>query len=120
ERFGAGISAHPLFPNRTNVAFARVQPGDSIEAVVYERGVGITQACGSGACAVAAAAVRRATWARDTPAPVRLPGGVLTITVGADDALTMEGEAVFVFAGALELDRFGVPDPGRPDPGAEP
>jgi diaminopimelate epimerase len=98
ERLGAALERHPAFPQRVNVSFARPVPG-GFDVVVWERGVGITRACGSGACAVGAAAVRRRRAAVGEGMRVALPGGVLIITVDPDGAVTMEGEAARVFAG---------------------
>lgn len=100
QRHGAELERHPGFPRRVNVGFAR-RHGDDIAAVVYERGVGITQACGSGACAVATAAV----WLGLAPAAssvrVLLPGGPLVVTVDTAGEVTMEGEAMRVFSGEV-------------------
>lgn len=95
---GAGLERHPVFPNRVNVSFVRDE-GDVLRAVVYERGVGITQACGSGACAIGAAAVREGRRQVGAPMRVALPGGELRITVDPGGELFMEGEAQIVFTG---------------------
>jgi len=90
RRWGAGLEGHPLFPNRTNVQFARVRAPGQIDAVVWERGAGETMASGSSACAVASAAVRTGR----TPAgevSVHMPGGVLEVHVGLDWQLTLTG-----------------------------
>jgi diaminopimelate epimerase len=86
-----------------NVGFAR--PGrDGIDLVVWERGAGLTDACGTGACAAAVAAVRRGDFPPGRPIAVRLPGGALEITVGADlERVTMRGPAERVFAGETDL-----------------
>jgi diaminopimelate epimerase len=99
--YGPELERHRLFRNRTNVTFARAT-GDGFEAVVHERGVGITEACGSGASALGAAAVRTDQWERGEPMTVRLPGGSLTVTVDADDTVALEGPAVRVFAGEVD------------------
>jgi diaminopimelate epimerase len=70
---------------------------------VYERGVGITQACGSGACAIGAAATERGLWPAARPMEVRLLGGTLAITVEVDGTIWMEGEAMRVFIGEVSL-----------------
>ena len=90
-------------PGGVNVGFAR--PGArGIDLVVWERGAGLTDACGTGACAAAIAAVRRGDARPGTPVEVRLPGGALQITVGDDLArVTMKGPAERVFAGETEL-----------------
>jgi len=97
---GPVFEGHPAFPQRVNVSFARATP-DGFESAVFERGVGLTRACGSGAVALAAAATRLKLWPVGTPMQVHLPGGPLTITTSADGELSMEGEAVHVFDGQV-------------------
>ena len=86
RRGATGRCSRPpsAFPNRTNVEFARVRPSGEIDLVVWERGSGITMACGTGACAtvVAACLEERLPPGRETP--VHLPGGPLSITVAKD------------------------------------
>ena len=86
-----------------NVGFARPRAG-GLDLVVWERGAGLTDACGTGACAATVAAVRRGDVRPETPVEVRLPGGALTISVSADLArVTMRGPAERVFAGEAQL-----------------
>jgi len=99
EHLGPRIATHPAFPRGTNVEFAFVQ-GDGIDLVVWERGVGITMACGTGACAAAAVACEKGLAAPGKPVTVRLPGGRLEVTVGDDGRTTMRGPARRVFSGA--------------------
>ena len=95
---GAALQAHPAFPESVNVGFAQVDARDRIRLRVYERGVGETLACGSGACAAVAILVRRGRVDRDVV--VALPGGELRIGWHDDNApLTMSGPATFVFEG---------------------
>ncbi len=106
ERFGPELERASVFPNRANIEFARIA-GGQIDLVVWERGCGITLACGTGACAtVVAAAVEE----RKTPGgeiPVNLPGGTLFITVAPDySGVRMRGPAVTVFQSELDLARF--------------
>jgi diaminopimelate epimerase len=90
-------------PGGVNVGFARPGPG-GIDLVVWERGAGLTDACGTGACAAAVASVRAGAAKAETPVEVRLPGGALEITVGADlTRVTMRGPAERVFAGETDL-----------------
>jgi diaminopimelate epimerase len=90
-------------PGGVNVGFARAG-GGGLDLVVWERGAGLTDACGTGACAAAVAAVRRGDVRPDAPVEVRLPGGALRITVSADLArVTMRGPAERVFAGEADL-----------------
>jgi diaminopimelate epimerase len=100
ESLGPRISKHPDFPRGTNVEFALVA-GDGIDLVVWERGVGITMACGTGACATAAVAVRNGLVSRGAPIAVRVPGGRLDLTVDATGRVTMTGPARRVFSGML-------------------
>jgi diaminopimelate epimerase len=87
---GPRIEVHPLFPDKANVTFAQVIARDDVKARVWERGVGLTQACGSAACATLVAASRLGLMARN--ATVRLPGGELAIEWRAsDDRVMMTG-----------------------------
>jgi diaminopimelate epimerase len=126
---GRRIERHPLFPNRVNVEFVRMEADGSASMRVWERGVGETQACGTGATAVGAACVRLGL-AR-SPVRVRLPGGDLTIeavapgaagapapdavapgAAGAGLRVFMTGPAEEVFTGRLSADllrRLGWP-----------
>ncbi|MBC7293136.1 MAG: diaminopimelate epimerase, partial [Thermoleophilia bacterium] len=79
---GPLLENHPLFPQRSNVEFIRVENDGSVRMRVWERGVGETQACGTGATAVAAACVRLGI--ATSPVLVHLPGGDLTIEVEED------------------------------------
>ncbi|SJZ92894.1 diaminopimelate epimerase [Novilysobacter spongiicola] len=95
---GAQLQALDAFPESANIGFAQVQARDSIRLRVFERGVGETLACGSGACAAVAVLVRRGLV--DRAVTVHLPGGDLHIDWPADDApVAMAGPAAFVFEG---------------------
>jgi diaminopimelate epimerase len=95
---GAALQAHAAFPESVNVGFAQVLGRDRIRLRVYERGVGETLACGSGACAAAATLIRRGRVDRELA--VELPGGTLRIAWPDDDApIAMSGPAAFVFEG---------------------
>jgi len=86
-----------------NVGFARPGPG-GIDLVVWERGSGLTDACGTGACAAAVASARAGTVPTGQPVEVRLPGGPLQITVAKDlTRVTMRGPAEWVFEGETGL-----------------
>jgi diaminopimelate epimerase len=98
EHLGPRIATHAACPRGTNVEFACVL-GDGIDLVVWERGVGITMACGTGACATAAVACEKGLAARGQPVTVRLPGGRLDVTVRDDGGTTMRGPARRVFSG---------------------
>jgi diaminopimelate epimerase len=99
ERLGSRIAVHSAFPQGTNVEFARVGR-DGIDLVVWERGVGITLACGTGACATVAVACSRGLAAAGVPTSVRLPGGRLEVTVSRGYA-ELNGPARHVFSGTL-------------------
>lgn len=90
-------------PGGTNVEFAARTGDNAFDLVVWERGVGYTQACGTGACATAALACRRGLASFDAPVRVRLPGGELLVTVTPSLDLTMLGPARRVFKGAIEV-----------------
>lgn len=96
---GPALERH--LPGGVNVELCAAQ-GAAIEVRVWERGVGRTLACGTGACAVAAAAASLGRAPFDAPIEVILPGGPLSITVSADLSLRMQGPARRVFSGALE------------------
>jgi diaminopimelate epimerase len=101
---GPAVERHAWFPNRTNAEFAHVKHRREIDLVVWERGCGITLACGTGACATAVAAVVTGRADEATPIRVNLPGGSLEITVHPGlSAVSMKGPALHVFDGALDL-----------------
>lgn len=95
---GAQVERHVLFPERTNVEFAQIMADDKIRVRVWERGTGVTQACGSGACATMVAAVRRGLTGR--AAEIVLDGGSLFLEWRADDKhILMTGPVAYVFSG---------------------
>jgi diaminopimelate epimerase len=107
ERLGPTLEVHPSFPDRTNVEFVRVDR-DGLTVVVWERGCGLTQACGTGACASAAAAVLAKRLPADAWLRVTLPGGDLQIRVPSDlSDIRLRGPVTAVFEGVVG------PLPGR-------
>ena len=100
ERLGPQIEGDPLFPDRVNVNAASIE-GGAIRLRVWERGAGLTQACGTGACATAVAAIRRKLVR--SPAEVRLPGGSLSIEWVPGGSIRMRGGATHVFSGEIAL-----------------
>lgn len=103
ERLGPVLERHPGFPDRTNVEFTRVD-ADGLTVVVWERGCGLTQACGTGACAAATAAVLAQKLPADTWLRVTLPGGDLRIRVPSDlSDIRLRGPVAFVFEGVVTL-----------------
>jgi diaminopimelate epimerase len=116
-RLGPAIEAATSFPARTNVEFAEVRAPDEIVARVWERGVGETQACGTGACAVLVAAHLRGLAGRR--ATVRMPGGDLEVA-WTEETVHLTGPAVEVFWGTLDAayERWLLAGPdGRSDRG---
>jgi diaminopimelate epimerase len=102
---GPLLERHPDFPRRTNVELARLGgEGGPIELWVWERGAGITRACGTGACATAVAAVATGRLAAGRPVEIHLPGGVLQVEVAPPLArVYMTGPAAEVFRGEVEI-----------------
>jgi diaminopimelate epimerase len=104
EAVGPIIEHLDWFPRRTNAEFAHVHGPTEIELVVWERGCGITLACGTGACATAVAACLTGRARAGTELSVHLPGGTLGITVAEDlRTVWMRGPAVHVFDGEVDL-----------------
>ncbi len=99
DRFGPLVENHPLFPERVNVGLAHVEAADRIRLRVFERGAGITKACGTGACAALVAANRRRLTGRK--ATVELDGGPLEIEWADDNHVYMTGPAALEFEGVL-------------------
>jgi diaminopimelate epimerase len=104
ETIGSATEHHAWFPHRTNAEFAFAKNRTEIDLVVWERGCGITLACGTGACATAVAAILTGR-CDDAPIQVNLPGGSLAIRVLPDNVL-MSGPAVHVFDGELPLEQL--------------
>ncbi|ANU08244.1 diaminopimelate epimerase [Paraurantiacibacter namhicola] len=105
ERLGPVIENDPLFPQRVNVNVASIETRSRIRLRVWERGAGLTRACGTGACATAVAAMRRKLV--DRAVTVGLPGGDLHIAWPSDDAsITMTGPAIESYRGSFEWDDY--------------
>ena len=121
QAYGRGIEHDSLFPRRTNVEFARMRQGPGateIDLVVWERGCGITLACGTGACATVVAACLEGRAAPDQEIPVHLPGGTLFIRVASQPApegspsysgVSMRGPARIVFEAEIDPDHIHKP-----------
>lgn len=97
---GRILENHPAFPQRCNIEFAQVMPDGRIRTRVWERGSGITQACGTGACATAVAACLTDRAGRTSS--IVMDGGTLHIEWGSDNHVYMTGPAEFVFDGEIE------------------
>lgn len=100
EKVGPMIEHHPLFPQRANVGFAQVKARDRIRLRVWERGAGLTRACGTGACAALVAAARRGLTGR--AATLELDGGILSIHWRESDGHVIMTGAV-AMDGAVEI-----------------
>jgi len=103
-RLGPIIEHDAAFPERVNVNVASVD-GNEIRLNVWERGAGLTGACGTGACATAVAAIRRGKV--QSPVIVHQTGGSLTIAWTPGQAVIMTGSATYVFTGQADWDDFG-------------
>ena len=101
EELGPKIEHDPAFPERINVNVAEVD-GNGVRLKTWERGAGLTLACGTGACATAVAAIKskRAT----SPVKVTMPGGSLTMSWAPGEQIRMRGSATHVFSGELDLE----------------
>jgi len=101
EELGPRVEHDPAFPERINVNIAQADEG-GIRLRTWERGAGLTLACGTGACAAAVAAIKskRAT----SPVKVTMPGGTLTISWAPGEPIRMRGTATHVFSGELDLE----------------
>jgi diaminopimelate epimerase len=99
-RIGPGLEAHPLFPERANISLAQVASPRSILVRTWERGAGLTRACGSAACAAAVCAARKGLTERHVT--VTLPGGLLDIEWRADDRVWMTGPIALEHEGLLD------------------
>lgn len=97
---GPGLERHALFPERANISIARVCARDSIRVRVWERGVGVTSACGTAACAVAVAGARRRL--TDRSVDIRLDGGNLQVRWREDGHVLMTGPVATSFTGVLD------------------
>jgi diaminopimelate epimerase len=100
DRFGPLLENHPIFPQRANITIARVLAPDHLVIRTWERGVGLTLACGSAACATLVAAARKGL--SDRSATVTVPGGDLRIEWEENGNVRMTGPAEFEFAGELD------------------
>ena len=103
DDLGPKLENHPYFPNKTNVEFAQIPDNGKIRMRVWERGSGITQACGTGACATAIAAFARGLSGRKSD--VIMDGGTLTIKWDeSTNHILMTGPATKVFDGTIEME----------------
>ena len=99
---GPLIEKHEMFPGGVNVEFVEVISEDELRMRVWERGSGITMACGTGTCSSVMAAIRKGFCKYNTPVLVHLDGGDLTIEIKEDDTVYMTGPARFVYEGDIQ------------------
>ncbi len=109
ETLGPELEHNPLFPERANIGVAEIVSPSSLRLRVWERGAGLTQACGTGACAAAVAAHRRGL--ADRKVQVTLDGGTLSIEWLDDGHVAMTGPASISFAGTFNTNLFAA-EPG--------
>lgn len=100
DRFGPLLENHPIFPERANITLAEVTGPDTLTIRTWERGAGLTQACGSAACAAAVAAARTGRTGRSVA--IRAPGGLLGVEWREDDHVVLTGPAEWEFSGQLD------------------
>jgi diaminopimelate epimerase len=100
SRIGPMLENHPIFPDRANISLAHVQSSSTIRLRTWERGAGLTRACGSAACAAAVSAAR--TGRADRKVTVNVPGGPLLIEWTAADRIIMTGPAEVEYAGTID------------------
>ncbi len=104
DALGPSIEHDPAFPERINVNLVAVQPDGSLKLRTWERGAGLTRACGTGACASAVAAIKSKR--ADSPVKVVMKGGALTVAWAPGEDIRMTGAATHVFAGEIDLSSF--------------
>ncbi|PGS48379.1 diaminopimelate epimerase [Bacillus sp. AFS041924] len=102
---GPIVEKHKLFPESVNVEFIECLPHNEINFVVWERGSGVTQACGTGACAAVVAMIQDGKYQRDEAITVHLQGGDLQITWSTDGDVWMKGPAVTITEGIYYTQR---------------
>lgn len=102
-KIGPKIERHETFPDGVNAEFIQVLGDNELRMRVWERGSGITMACGTGACASTMAAVKKKFCDYDTPVSVHLDGGTLKIQISHDDNVTMTGPAETIYEGETDL-----------------
>jgi diaminopimelate epimerase len=101
DRFGPLLENHPIFPERANISIARIRSDSELDLRTWERGAGLTLACGSAACAAAVSAARTRRTGRQVK--VNMPsGGPLFIDWREDDHVVMTGPAEWEWSGQLD------------------
>ena len=100
DRFGPMLENHPIFPERANITIANVVSSDQIVIRTWERGAGLTRACGTAACATLVSAARTKRTGRK--ATITVPGGDLVVEWRADDHVMLTGPAEYEFSGEFD------------------
>jgi diaminopimelate epimerase len=100
DRFGPMLENHPIFPEKANISIAQVISRDALIMRTWERGAGLTKACGSAACAAAVSAAR--TGRTERIVKVTQPGGTLTVEWRGNDHVVMTGPAEWEFSGTFD------------------
>jgi diaminopimelate epimerase len=103
-RLGPMLESHPIFPERANISLAHVTSPESIRLRTWERGAGLTRACGSAACAAAVSAARKRLTGRTVD--VTLPGGTLNVAWGDNNHILMTGPVEFEYDGVIDLSKL--------------
>lgn len=103
DRIGPAIEHDPLFPQRVNVSFAQMVDKSTIRMRVWERGIGETAACGTGACATAVVAVETGRCNPDCDIDMHLPGGILVVHYEKDGRVSLTGDAETDFEGTIQI-----------------
>jgi len=101
EKIGSALQNAKMFPQKVNVNFVKINSRENIEVITYERGAGITKACGSGACATSAVLYKKGLI--DEKVNIAMPGGELKINISKDEEITMTGQAVNAFSGQINI-----------------
>lgn len=104
KKIGAQIESHRRFPERVNVGFLQIMSRNKARLRVYERGVGETMACGTGACAAVVSGIKRGLL--DRQVDIELAGGFLNIAWQPDDVVYMAGPTATVYEGRFDLRYF--------------
>ncbi len=103
-RLGPMLECHPVFPERANISLAQVTSPRSLRLRTWERGAGLTRACGSAACAAAVSAARKRLTERTVD--VTLPGGVLNVAWADNNHILMTGPVEFEYEGVIDLSKL--------------
>lgn len=101
--FGHSLEHNTAFPERCNIEFACLIADNHLRTRVWERGSGITMACGTGSCATATAAILNGLADRSEPVEIEMDGGTLSVEWRKDNHIYMSGPAAFAYEGEIDL-----------------